>query len=295
MESNPAGLVSAIDTILRKRFKDKLVILEKVNCKICGSAASPLFVRQGGHKVFICTACRVQQIEHDQTLKELEVLEKEYYRSKNRKRLEGFDRHPRWDREVQIINRLVPEGGRLLDIGCSSGDFLAELDDRWEKLGIEPNEERASIARSRGLEVLEEEFHEANLGRKFDVVTFYEVIEHLIEFNSTIDGINSILKEGGLFVLSTPDVESISARLRGLDWWSYKNPVHLFFFGHSNLTQILAEKNFRVVKKRYNLQGNQFQNPFLKWLQFLLEDNAPLYRRIPLGDRMFVYSRKISA
>jgi len=265
-----------------------------VNCAVCGSPTEHLFHRKGGHEVVTCSSCGSQQIVHKETLKELEVLEGGYYESKDRKRLVGFDRHPRWDREVQIINMLKPDGGKLLDIGCGSGDFLMELDDRWEKLGIEPHDKRAEMARSRGLEILDVEFHEADLRQEFDVVALYEVIEHLIEFNTTIDGISSILKKGGLFVLSTPDMESVSARLRGLDWWSYKNPVHLFFFGHENLTGILNKKGFRVLLKRYNLQGNQFQNPFLMWLQFLLEDNLPIYRRLPIGDRMFMYCRKES-
>lgn len=266
--------------------------MEKPNCILCGGSTEHTFWREGGHEVVVCSICGVQQIVHKETLKELEVLEDEYYQSKTRKKLDGFDRHTRWDREAQVINALRPDGGTLLDIGCGNGSFLKELDGRWETLGIEPHNERAELARNKGLEILNVEFHEADLTQKFDVITLYEVVEHLIEFDTTMDGIGSILRKGGLFVLSTPDTESVSARVKGLNWWSYANPVHLFFFGHKNLTEILKTRGFRVLLKRYNLQGNQFQNPFLKRLQFLLEDNLPFYRRLPIGDRMFMYCGK---
>lgn len=266
--------------------------MDKPDCIVCGGSTEHITWREGGHEVVVCSICGVQQIIHNETLKELEVLEDEYYESKSRKHRERFDRHTRWDREAEMINALRPDGGRLLDIGCGNGSFLTELDGRWKTLGIEPHDERARLAKNKGLEIMNSEFHEANPDGTFDVITLYEVIEHLTDFNATMDGICSVLKPDGLFVLSTPDIESISARLKGLNWWSYKNPVHLFFFGHTNLTKILKTRGFRVLLKRYNLQGNQFTNPVLKRLQFLLEDNLPFYRRLPIGDRMFMYCGK---
>ena len=63
----------------------------RINCIVCGSPTEHIFWRNGGHEVIACSICGVQQVVHEETLKNLEVLEDGYYESKSRKKLEEAD------------------------------------------------------------------------------------------------------------------------------------------------------------------------------------------------------------
>ena len=145
-------------------------------------------------------------------------------------------------------------GGRVLDIGCGSGGYLAFLGDLgWACEGIEQGPNSRLYAQQRlGLTV------HADLGqlqafpdRYFDVVTMWHVIEHLGDAFEILPAVHRVLKPGGLLMLRTPNVESWEARLFKGRWYGVDAPRHVHLFSPGALKRCLARAGFVVTDVHY--------------------------------------------
>jgi len=182
-------------------------------------------------------------------------------------------RYGMWKRRV-AIERYVP-GGRLLDVGCATGNFLHEMarSGSWEVEGVEPSPEAAARARQRlGLAVHVGRLEEVELPASvFDVVTMWNVLEHLHDPLASLRIVRRVLKPGGLFVFSIPNMESIEAKLFGRYWLGWDLPRHIHFFPRPVASSMLREAGLSLLRWRC-LAGAYLS--FLLTLQFLLEGAA---------------------
>lgn len=143
--------------------------------------------------------------------------------------------------------------GYLLDVGCSTGIFLDEMQSSgWEVLGIEINSAMAQYARERfGLSVLEEDLLEVDLPpATFDVVTFWDVLEHTFEPRAILGRTWQLLRPGGILVLTVPNWESIDRKIWQRYWVGFDVPRHLHVFPHHVLLSMLDQRGFRCIEDR---------------------------------------------
>ncbi len=132
--------------------------------------------------------------------------------------------------------------GKLLDVGCGSGDYLVEMARLgWEVQGLDLDPQAVNRARCRGLMVqqgtLEQLSYEPGT---FDAVTLNHVIEHVENPVLTLRKCFHILKEGGQLLLFTPNSGSIGHRLFGRHWRGLEPPRHLHVFNRSSLARLFA-------------------------------------------------------
>jgi 2-polyprenyl-3-methyl-5-hydroxy-6-metoxy-1,4-benzoquinol methylase len=121
---------------------------------------------------------------------------------------------------------------RLLDVGCSSGVFLARMRDLgWDVTGIEPDPIAADRARERGLPVITGNLKDASFpSRSFDAVTVNHVIEHVLDPIGLLRESWRVLAPGGRLIIITPNIESLANRIWGSSWYHLDPPRHLFLF-----------------------------------------------------------------
>ena len=142
---------------------------------------------------------------------------------------------------VDFVRR-YRSAGRLLDLGCAYGFFLKEAQSYFDASGIELAEDAAESCRQSGLHVLSGVADEANMARvgEVDVITMFDVIEHLPRPRETLALCDRYLRPGGVIVITTGDFASLTARLMGTRWRLMTPPQHLWFFTRESVRRMTA-------------------------------------------------------
>lgn len=154
-------------------------------------------------------------------------------------------------RRLADVLRYTP-GGRLLEIGAAYGFFLDLAREHFDVLGFEVNAEAVNHARERfGLDVRTDDFLQGsvdNIGGPVDVAVMWDVIEHLEHPEQFIERIASMTRPGGMLHVTTGDIGSSLARLRGRKWRMIHPPTHLHYFDRRTLPLLLAKYGFRTLE-----------------------------------------------
>jgi len=186
-----------------------------------------------------------------------------------------------FQRAVRMIEGYVPKRGRLLDVGCAAGFFLKVAKDAgWEVQGIEPNRALAKWgSREYGVPISTKDFLKAGLpGESFDVVTFWDVLEHVTDPRAYIREATRVLKPGGFLLVNYPDMGSIYSKIFKQKWW-FISPVHLYYFDRRTLAQYFEEEGLKFIK-----QSRHWQTLALGYLFTRFEDYSKPPAR--LGQRV---------
>ena len=228
------------------------------HCAICSSdAARPVF-RKAGYQLVRCAVCDLVYVANPPTAEELARIysfASGYHSKLQSRRLERL--HTAEARAHQAIISAHAAPGRVLDVGCSVGSYLQEARDAgWDAVGLEFSKDSSEVARSQhGLEVItgtldDQPFSEAS----FDLVTLWDVIEHVPDPLGTMAQVHALLKPGGLVAIATPNIDGLFPRVsyplaRLLRYWPHPEPPHhLFQFSKRTLQRLLEDAGFELVE-----------------------------------------------
>lgn len=171
-------------------------------------------------------------------------------------------------RRASRMKRFFPGGGRALDVGCGQGTFLELLrKEGWEVQGTERSPDSACRARLSGLPVSVGEVQRGQFpDHSLDLVTLWQVIEHLYDPAVLMRRIHPMLRNGGMVAISTPNIESLQARVFREKWFHLDPPRHLYLFSPQTLERLMNREGFRLVALNHL---SWEQNPY-GWLQSFL-------------------------
>lgn len=208
--------------------------------------------------------------------------------------------HRRVRRIAALLDR-DPQGMRLLDVGCSSGAFLASARKLGcEVEGVEPAPQAAAAAARLGLVVHAGTLDQAALpAGSFDAVTLFEVIEHLNAPNALLREIHRVLRPGGLLLVGTGNTASWTARVLG-ERWDYfsidRHGGHISFFNPGSLRLAGQRCGFELAcieTRNLNLQDRFSRG---SWRYRVAKIAAQLLtipaRRLDRGHDMLAFLRK---
>jgi SAM-dependent methyltransferase len=180
----------------------------------------------------------------------------------------------RWQGQLQLISK-YKQGGNILDIGCSSGGFLSTLNTaNWKLHGIEIAHETAEKARlATGAEVFTGEATQAPfVPNTFDVITSFDVLEHVYEPRHFLSKVHEWLKPGGIFYTTLPNINSWESRIFESFWYGLELPRHLFHFSPQSLGYVMNSLGFQqlslltprtsYVERSVNYLGTEIRSKF---------------------------------
>lgn len=142
------------------------------------------------------------------------------------------------------------QSGTLLDLGCSSGAFLESMKSEcWNLYGIEMSAANARTAQQRsGAEIFTGDIPDAPFAREsFDVITCFDVLEHVFDPALVLGRVAEWLKPGGIFYVLVPNIDSAEARVFKSYWHGLELPRHLFHFSPRSLCSLAASKGLAAA------------------------------------------------
>jgi len=271
--------------------------LEYVNCNLCNSDNTKLLFIKDGFNIVQCRKCGLVYVNprlNKETLKN--IYTQGYYTTQDER---GYEDYIGRETELKTMFRKrlkriekYKKGGRLLDIGCAVGFFLeVAKENGWEAFGVEISEWASNYARERGLNVLTGDLTATKFPDDyFDVITMWAVIANLHDPHNNLIEACRILKKDGLIVIHTGNINSIFAKLQGINWNMLTPSGHLYYFSPKTLRKMLELIGFKIVKR--STHGDITQNERIKNLIGYKYVNWFIVKKLKLGDTMTVYALK---
>jgi SAM-dependent methyltransferase len=227
----------------RVRFPATMVAAPQVQAFRCTSPG------YGNHAQIVeCTHCGYvyanPRFAEEQLLAAYAAVEDSTYVQERAGRELTFQRH------LQHMEKIVggANGRSLLDVGAYIGVFVeVAAAAGWQVCGVEPSSWAVAEAQKRGLPVIGGTQDVPELqGKQFDVVTMWDVIEHVDDPTSELQKAYGLLKPGGWVVVHTMNVDSLAAKVLG-SRWPWLMDMHLHYFSQATLGKMMQNVGFELV------------------------------------------------
>ncbi|MEZ5379145.1 MAG: methyltransferase domain-containing protein [Acidimicrobiales bacterium] len=217
-------------------------------CPVCGGAnETALFVKEGGRYVRCtdCTMVYLNPVFTDEALTD-------YYRNNH------VEQSVVVEADRAFYEGLYTQGlasaekytskGWILDIGCSSGVFIDLAKSRgWKTSGLELNRQEAALARAKGHTVQERPIAEATFDKKFNVISLWDVFEHIADGGAQLDLMQANLTDDGVMLLQIPSADSLAARMLQEKCNMFDGLEHTNLYGVASLARLVESKGLEIL------------------------------------------------
>jgi SAM-dependent methyltransferase len=238
--------------------------MEEVDCPICGESRGEPLHPEGSFQMVRCSSCQFIFLNPRPTAESLHHFYQTYL-PEEESSIESWEKMMKsiFHRAANLLKR-YGKNGRLLDVGCGFGFFVAEMKHKgWEAVGVEISEKALDYARNvLGLAIHPGPLEKAGFpDNHFDAVTGFYVIEHLPFPKAFLGECYRILKPGGLLLLRYPHTTPIKNLLHflGLKDRLYDLPAHLCDFSPKIIQECLEKIGFEKCQHSiggYTLPAN---------------------------------------
>lgn len=261
-------------------------------CYLCGSEeVRPLYEPAkplgDSYRIARCSACSLVQfspVPGEAAIREFYARydaagDRESYFRRCRQGYEGSPEARQLESKLDRIAKRAGISPDLLDVGCGTGVFLDMVRKKgWRGRGIEVSPTAARYARDVfGLDVIEAGIESwPGDGKTYDVVTMFDVLEHLRDPVEAVRKIRNRLRDGGVLVLEVPNQEGLLDRAADVAYrLGWREPVsvlynlhHLFYFTAGSLSRLIRDAGFRILEigRDSTYVGRvTFETRLLKW------------------------------
>ncbi len=157
------------------------------------------------------------------------------------------DNREDWRLARDTIDGHLPEGASILDVGCFDGGFLEPLVGRFDCHGIEVHREARARAERKGIRIVGADFEDMR-GRTFDCITAHDVIEHVESPRAFLDLCLSSLKPGGMLLICTGNLDSLTFRLMKSRYWYCHFAEHISFISPRWVKEQVSRRGIRCER-----------------------------------------------
>jgi SAM-dependent methyltransferase len=273
-------------------------------CPVCDGAVGNKYA-VNGYTIAKCRSCGFQFVREIVTDEELAVhystpLRNPIYNdADNNANLAFYYQRLRVEIEARV------QKGRVLDVGCSSGQFL-DVMEGWHRYGTEIGVEADDAIRKYGDRVRASLVEQCDWPSGFfDVITMQDSFDHMPRPMDVLRKCAEFLRPGGLLVIKVHDISSLFARVSGRRYYALIPPSHLSYFGPKSLKLALAKTGFSAGSVKYlphvlflrtipfRLSRNNESSVFYRWFEALNRNRIGRIRiRKNLFDIMTVFATR---
>lgn len=239
--------------------------VEAVVCYLCGSSSGRTLVDDPPFRVVLCACGLAYTTPRIRADRIHELYGDEYFASRRGEEFgyscyaEELEGHLKSFRKKAARIRRHQPTGRVLEIGCAAGAFLAVMRDAGHEVtGLEISPAMIETGRhTLGLNdlrqgTLEDSVFEENA---FSIVALFDVVEHVPDPVGLLRRCGRLLREDGLLVVQTQNVDSWARRILGRRWPHYKQLEHIYHFSPRTIADVLSRAGFTVVENTRRAAG----------------------------------------
>lgn len=226
------------------------------SCNICSGKAHFTF-EKNQYKLYRCEDCEHIFVYPTPTSEEIEaVYRKSYFQKSEGEGGLGYADYDgdkaglasTFDKYLAKMGNLE-SGKKILDVGCATGSFLDRAKEKgFKTYGVEISEFGAQESNSRGHETIRGTIEDMSGANRFDVVTMWDVFEHMTDPARALTCAHQLLTPNGLIAINTIDSSSVPAKILGKRWHLVVPPEHLQYYSSASLRKILEDNGFEVLK-----------------------------------------------
>lgn len=185
----------------------------------------------------------------------------------------------------------------ILDIGCGSGNFLAQLDsEKFDKNGIEINKEGFDSSKKKGINVFNRDIADIDFaGKKFDVISFWHVLEHIHDPIELFRNIKKNINDNGVLIFQVPNTESFGFKYGKQNWFHLDSPRHLMLYNEKSIQKLCELVGFKIVSvsnEFYDYPLDLFWSIRKSNLKFIIYPLYPIFKFFSREHLTFVCKKK---
>ena len=287
-------------------------------CQVCGSREHETEFTEDPFAVRRCTRCSFVYVSPRYSDESIHTLYDEDYWQSDSPKTKGYAKYAdeaplylkTFERRLRFVRKYVPEHGKILDVGCAAGYFLRVMREHgYDGYGVEVS---AAIASEAQRHLGEDRVHVGMLHEvpdderyrrgSFDLVTMWDVVEHVPDPQELLRQARAMLKPGGMLILETQNVDSRFAKFLGPKWHHFKHEEHIYHFNQATIRRALDQAGFDVTQLTSSFGGKYVSfgfiteraarlNKVVSWLLSPLNllKNTSIY--LNFGDEMVVAAR----
>ncbi|HCO01216.1 MAG: hypothetical protein CL578_01115 [Alteromonadaceae bacterium] len=188
---------------------------------------------------------------------------------------------------INVLYSYISRNSKIVDVGCNTGELLDFAKALGAKtIGIELSKKSRETLKQKEHESYESLEHLDN--QSIDVITAFDLIEHLHYPNEFINLCRKKLKDSGSLILLTGNINSISAVISGSKWWYCSYPEHISFVSKKYLSNI---EGFKLDLALPTYASKSYRRNFLRIIiSLLIKYPFGKYRGLPsMGPDHFLY------
>ena len=264
-------------------------------CRICKEKKLSSLYQSGGYKILKCLNCGFGVLDPEPKINQLHNIYQEGYHDY----LTDEDFKADAQKKLRFVKQFMTQDTSLLDFGCGLGHFLALAEPFCKTvIGFDISRLAAKKAKEKyNLFVKTGTASKKSFPKNsFEIITSFDVIEHIPDFKKTLNNFYHWLKPGGYLFMTTPSLNSWDARLLGKKWYGFTRiPDHVIYFTPGSIKRTLKDTGYKVKKittwgfvRRLEYLVGQYEK--LSSLQFLLKklNLGKIKIYLPMTDMMVV-------
>ena len=294
-----------------QQFKSAIKTPRNYQCPLCKSRKGKEFLSDKSYKLYECSRCKLvsPNVDFSKLGNEEVYDDPSYIRDTTREILDTYQYRKKTyapERLAYILQKtgLKKSQLKVLDVGCGPGYFLSYLKDlKITYKGLELADFLVAICKKRGLNV-EKAFLEEEKRSAWNVITLFDVLEHLTDPIDFFKQLNHTTSLGGFVLAYTPNIHSVAFHLMGAKQNTFAPYQHLCFFDPASLEFLAQKTGFKIHSIEYYgldimdylyMKEYEDNRPYLKHLIDMIPPIQAIIDRQQLSNHIRVIFKKTKA